>query len=71
MHFCAIDQIFKREIEKYVEATKEKPNGFANYFYLWKSDVTNPESMNEFIRRLMDPFNDDYAEFYQNMYQRV
>ena len=67
--FSVIDQIFKREIEN--AEYKRKAQWFCNYFYLWKSDVTNPESMNEFIRRLMDPFNDDYAEFYQNMYQRV
>ena len=36
---------------------------------MWNSSQQiNPEMMNEFIRRLMDPFNDDYSEFYKNMY---
>ena len=39
---------------------------------MWTSkNEDNPEAMNEFIRRLMDPFNDNYAEFYENIYLQI
>lgn len=65
--FSVIDQIFKREIENAEE--KRKAKWYCNYCGMWNSSQQiNPEMMNEFIRRLMDPFNDDYSEFYKNMY---
>ena len=63
--FSVIDQIFKREIENAEE--KRKSTWYFNYFCTFYTKRDNqPEKMNEFIRRLMDPFNDDYTDFYQN-----
>ena len=68
--FSVIDQIFKREIEN--AEIKRKANWYCNCCCVWKdNNNNNPESMNEFIRRLMDPFNDNYSDFYQNMYSNV
>ena len=65
--FSVIDQIFKCEIENAEE--KRHAKWYCNYCYMWTSkNEDNPEAMNEFIRRLMDPFNDNYAEFYENIY---
>lgn len=70
--FSVIDQIFKREIENAEEIRNAK--WYCNYCFTWRVKREKyPELMNEFIRRLMDPFNDDYAEFYcvkENTYSR-
>jgi len=55
-----IDQMFKKEIENAEIIRKSN-----NIFNCWKSkkNVQEPIYMNNFVRSLMDPFNDDSCKF--------
>ena len=52
--FSVIDQMFHQEI---VNAEELRTRWFANWCYP-KTRLTKPEELNEFIKRLMDPFTE-------------
>ena len=56
--FSVIDQMFHQEI---VNAEELRTRWFANWCYP-KSGLTKPEELNDFIKRLMDPFTHQNAE---------
>jgi len=51
--FSIIDQMFHKEIK---DAEEKRSQWFYNLFG-WGTKFSNPEEMNEFIKNLMDPFN--------------
>jgi hypothetical protein len=56
--FSVIDQMFHQEI---VNAEELRTRWFANWCYP-KKRLKKPEELNEFIKRLMDPFTKPYSE---------
>jgi hypothetical protein len=72
--FSIIDQMFHKEIKD----AEEKRSKFCSFLADDNRDYKNPEEMNEFIKNLMDPFNncviqtnnefDTYYEEYYKLY---
>ena len=70
--FSIIDQMFLKEIQ---DGDKKRSNFFCNIFSDVNIKYKNPEEMNEFIKDLMDPFNDsvtniehDFDTYYNEYY---
>ena len=70
--FSIIDQMFHKEIRD----GENKRNQIFWGFFKNKQENNNPEEMNEFIRNLMDPFNNsvsgvehDFDSYYEEYYQ--
>lgn len=63
--FSVIDQMFHKEIKDAEYKRSALWDLFFDYDY--NQNIVNPEEMNTFIRRLMDPFNNDIKEpIYEN-----
>jgi hypothetical protein len=70
--FSIIDQMFHKEIR---DGENKRNQLFYGLFYK-KQDSNNPEEMNDFIKNLMDPFNNsvsgiehDFDSYYDEYYQ--
>ena len=71
--FSIIDQMFHKEVKD----AEEKRSGFWSIFFQDNTaDYKNPEEMNEFIKNLMDPFNNsmpqstnDFDTYYDEYYK--
>jgi hypothetical protein len=70
--FSIIDQMFHKEIK---DAEEKRSQWFYNLFG-WGTKFSNPEEMNEFIKNLMDPFNNctlqttgDFDSYYEDYYK--
>jgi hypothetical protein len=71
--FSIIDQMFHKEI-KDGELKRKRP--FYHYIFGDTNNYKNPEEMNDFIKNLMDPFNDsvagihhDFDTYYDEYYE--
>jgi hypothetical protein len=71
--FSIIDQMFHKEIK---DAEEKRSKFFFNLFYDDNSNYKNPEEMNDFIKNLMDPFNNhitqtnhDFDTYYEEYYK--
>jgi len=70
--FSIIDQMFHKEIRD----GENKRNQFIYNFFFNNKETNNPEEMNNFIKNLMDPFNNsvsslqnDFDSYYDEYYQ--
>ena len=70
--FSIIDQMFHKEIK---DAEEKRSQFFYNWFG-FGTKFSNPEEMNEFIKNLMDPFNNctlqttgDFDSYYEDYYK--
>ena len=71
--FSIIDQMFHKEIRD----GENKRNEFIHNLFFTKKESNNPEEMNNFIKNLMDPFNNtsvanlqnDFDSYYDEYYQ--
>ena len=71
--FSIIDQMFHKEIR---DGETKRTTYIYNYLFGYKQNYKNPEEMNEFIKNLMDPFNNsvsglnnDYDSYYDGYYE--
>ena len=72
--FSIIDQMFHKEIR---DGENKRSRAFITFFIgEGKNDYKNPEEMNDFIKNLMDPFNNavanidnDYDSYYDEYYE--
>jgi hypothetical protein len=71
--FSIIDQMFHKEIR---DAEDKRGNFIYNYLFCRDKQYKNPEEMNEFIKNLMDPFNNatnlnsgDLNSYYDEYYE--
>ena len=71
--FSIIDQMFHKEIR---DAEDKRGNFIYNYLFCRDNQYKNPEEMNEFIKNLMDPFNNvtnfntnDLNSYYDEYYE--
>ena len=69
--FSIIDQMFHKEIRD-----GETKRSVYNMFFVSNNTYKNPEEMNEFIKNLMDPFNNsvasaeyDFDSYYDDYYE--
>lgn len=60
--FSIIDQMFHKEIRD----GENKRNQFIHNFFFYNKENNNPEEMNNFIKNLMDPFNNESVASSQN-----
>ncbi len=70
--FSIIDQMFHKEIK---DAEEKRSQWFYNLFG-WGTKFSNPEEINDFIKNLMDPFNNctlqttgDFDSYYEDYYK--
>ncbi len=70
--FSIIDQMFHKEIKD----AEEKRSQIFNNLFGWGTKFSNPEEMNDFIKNLMDPFNNctlqttgDFDSYYEDYYK--
>jgi hypothetical protein len=56
--FSIIDQMFHKEIR---DGETKRTRTIYNIFFGYKDNYKNPEEMNDFIKNLMDPFNNSVA----------
>ena len=71
--FSIIDQMFHKEI---IDGESKRSRSIYNMFFANKNKYKNPEEMNEFIKNLMDPFNNsvaaveyDFDSYYDEYYE--
>jgi hypothetical protein len=71
--FSIIDQMFHKEI---IDGESKRSRSIYNMFFANKHKYKNPEEMNEFIKNLMDPFNNsvaaveyDFDSYYDEYYE--
>ena len=71
--FSIIDQMFHKEIR---DGETKRTRTFSNLLFRYTDTYKNPEEMNEFIKNLMDPFNNsvansdnDFESYYDEYYE--
>ena len=71
--FSIIDQMFHKEI---IDGETKRTRTISNYLFGNKNTYKNPEEMNDFIKNLMDPFNNsitglehDFDSYYDEYYE--